>query len=123
MAHSLLHETGMVEHEDFIRAPLMGPVRFWANDRQSVAVAREISAGGISLETDELVHPGARVTLQLNVPGGQTLTVVGEVVRTVRGGVLNAASMGVRFVDLVPDHQRSIITYVMRQVLQAAPAP
>ncbi len=113
----------MVEHEDFIRAPLAGPVRFWVSERQSVAVAREISAGGISLETDELVHSGARVTLQLNVPGGQTLTVLGEVVRTVRGGVLNAATMGVRFVDLVPDHQRSIITYVMRQVLQAAPAP
>jgi uncharacterized protein (TIGR02266 family) len=108
-------EREVVEHEDFLRAPLSGTVRFWNWNRPAVGEAREISAGGIFVQTDDVLPEGSRLTLRLEVPGFRSVTVLGQVVRTVKGGVLNPAGMGIRFLDLMPGDQRAIIEFVLRR--------
>ena len=102
----------MVEHREFSRAPLSGAVRYWDWNRVRQCAASEISGNGIFLRTPETLPEGAHVTLRLEIPGHRGMTVLGRVVRTVQGGLLAVAGMGIRFLDLSPSQRQLIQTFV-----------
>jgi uncharacterized protein (TIGR02266 family) len=105
------------EHREFRRAPLTGTVRFWEWDQARTAQAREVSGGGLFVETPAPMAEGRHVTVRLELPGARGITVLGRVVRTVHGGMLAAAGMGIRFLDLSPSQRRSITDFVERRAL------
>jgi uncharacterized protein (TIGR02266 family) len=108
------------EHREFARAPLTGPIRFFEWNEARAADAVEISASGIFLKTTRLLAEGSMLTLRLTLPGlRRAFTVLGKVVRTVKGGLLAPAGMGVRFMDLQPADRDIILAYVSRRVVEA----
>lgn len=109
------------ENREFHRAPLTGPVKFFEWDRASAADAVEISGSGIFLKTRQLLAEGSMLTLRLTLPGlKHAFTVLGKVVRTVKGGLLAPAGMGIRFLDLRPTDREAILAYVSQRALEAA---
>jgi uncharacterized protein (TIGR02266 family) len=110
----------MENQRRFPRAPLSGTVKFYDWDRPLQASATEISPGGIFLRTPQALPEGTLLTLRLSIPGlSQAFTVLGKVVRTVRGGLLRPAGMGVRFIDIPASAQHRILDYVSHRSLQA----
>jgi hypothetical protein len=114
MAHKLSQPDAGAEHEAFLRAPFSGAVQFsvGANPTPALGEGRELSVGGLFLESDEVLSPGTRARLHFEV-ATRPIDVTGEVVRVVKGGVLHAAGMGWRFVDLNADDSRTVIEYVI----------
>lgn len=109
----------MSEHRQHGRAPLSGLVKFFEWNQPYEASAAEISAGGVFLKTAEALPEGTHLTLRLLVPGMETaVTVLGKVVRTVKGGLLKPAGMGVRFLDIAPSVRESISLYVERRSME-----
>lgn len=103
------------------RAPMSGTVRFYEWNRPMQADAAEISGNGMFLRTPSVLPEGSMVTLRLMLPGlDRAFTVLGKVVRTVRGSILKPAGVGVEFVDIASSDRRSILEYVARRMLRAA---
>ena len=106
-------------HRKFPRAPMSGPVKFFDWNQSRQAEVTEISGGGIFLRTREVLAEGAMVTLRVTLPGlKRAFTVLGKVVRTVKGGIFSPPGMGVRFVDLTPGDRKTILEYVARRTPQ-----
>ena len=96
---------------------MSSPVKFFEWNRPSEAEGTEISAGGIFLRSRAVLAEGAMVTVRVTLPGlKRAFTVLGKVVRTVKGGLFNPAGMGVRFVDLAPSDRQTILEYVAQRV-------
>lgn len=115
--------TMTTNHRQFNRVPMSGPVKFfdWNEPRQ--AEVTEISAGGVFLRTRESLAEGAMLTLRVTLPGlKRAFTVLGKVVRTVKGGLFAPPGMGVRFVDLSPGDRQTILEYVARRTPELAEA-
>src|SRR5947209_20519501 len=88
------------DHREFDRAPLSSPVKFFDWGQAIAADAVEISASGIFVKTQLLLSEGSMLTLRVTLPGlRQAFTVLGKVVRTVKGGLLAPTGMGIRFLD------------------------
>ncbi|MBI3181454.1 MAG: PilZ domain-containing protein [Myxococcales bacterium] len=103
------------------RAPMSGEVKFYEWNRPFQADAAEISGNGLFLKTGSSLPEGSMLTLRLNIPGlARAFTVLGKVVRTVRGGLLKPAGMGIFFVDIAAGDRRSILDYVSRRTLRTA---
>ncbi|MBL9038488.1 MAG: PilZ domain-containing protein [Archangium sp.] len=103
-----------------VRVPLTGPVRFWSWNEPVFAEAVDISSSGIFVKTPALVPEGRHITLRIELPGRRAFTVLGKVVRTVRGGVLAVAGMGVRFLDLLPSQREALQGFVAQRALVGA---
>jgi uncharacterized protein (TIGR02266 family) len=111
----------MENQRRYPRAPLTGAVKFYEWDQAMEANATEISGEGIFLRTPEALPEGSLVTLRLSIPGlAEAFTVLGRVARTVRGGLLKPAGMGIRFVDIPARARAHIIEYVSRRTLHTA---
>ncbi|MHB8873101.1 MAG: PilZ domain-containing protein [Myxococcaceae bacterium] len=109
------------EQRTYPRAPLSGTVKFYDWDRPFQAGAEQISASGVFLRTASQLAEGSLVTMRLAIPGlSRAFTVLGRVVRTVRGSLLRAPGLGIRFVDITDTDRRSILEYVARRVRGAA---
>jgi len=106
------------------RAPLPSVVRYYHWDRPADAKGVEIGGGGLFLQTENLVPEGTLVTLRVSLPAGKSFTVLGRVVRTVRGGWarLRRAGMGIQFLDLSAGDRRAVLDYVSRRVPSAQTA-
>ena len=103
------------------RAPLSGTVRFYDWNRPLSADATEISASGMFLRTESTLPEGSMVTLRVSLPGLQkAFTVLGKVVRTVRGSLLRPPGLGIQFVDISAQDRRTVLEYVARRTLRAA---
>jgi c-di-GMP-binding flagellar brake protein YcgR len=103
------------------RAPLSGTVKAYEWNRPFHANAGEISANGMFLRTPATLPEGAMLTLRLSIPGlDRAFTVLGKVVRTVRGGFLRPSGMGIHFVDISAGDRRSILQYVDQRGARAA---
>jgi uncharacterized protein (TIGR02266 family) len=110
-------------HRQFPRAPMSGPVKFFQWNEPRQAEVTEISGGGVFLRTQQVLAEGAMVTLRVTLPGlKRAFTVLGKVVRTVKGGLFAPPGMGVRFVDLAPGDRQTILDYVARRSPEFAEA-
>ncbi len=95
------------------RAPFTGNVRYFLWDRPFDASAREVGGNGLFLRTYDLLPEGSLLTLRLALPGGRhAFTVLGKVVRVVRGGALRDAGMGIEFLDIAVSDRRRILEYI-----------
>jgi hypothetical protein len=111
----------MENQRQFPRAPLSGAVKFYEWNRAMHAEASEISGAGIFLKTAEALPEGSLLTLRVSIPGlSAAFTVLGKVVRTVRGGLFRPAGLGVRFIDIQASARASILQYVAERSLRAA---
>jgi uncharacterized protein (TIGR02266 family) len=109
------------EHRDYPPAPFAVPVKYFEWNQARQGVAAEISGGGLFMRTAAVLPEGSLLTLRLALPGlAAAFTVLGRVVRTVKGSLLNPSGMGIRFVDISPSARRSIHDYVARRGLEAA---
>ncbi len=106
--------TVTVEHKrKHPRAPYAVQVRFFEWDRARTAQGTQISEGGLFLKTNTPLPEGALVTVRIGLPGvEQSFTVLAQVVRTVRGGMLRDSGMGLKFVDIGANHRELIAQYV-----------
>jgi len=103
------------------RAPLTGPVKFYDWNRPQQAEALEIWGGGVFLMTNAPLAEERLITLRLQLPdGSRPFTVLGKVVRTVKGSVLRPGGMEIRFVDLSAGDRKAIDRYVQQRPLRAA---
>ena len=108
----------MRDRREFNRAPMTGGVKLFSWGVQAAAEAAQISANGIFVRTREVMPEGSMVTLRLALPGlHRAITVLGRVVRTVKGGVFAAPGMGIRFLDLLPSEREVVEDYVIRRAL------
>ncbi len=113
--------TGGNNLREFARAPMSGTVKFFDWNLPAQAEGTEISGGGMFLRTRAVVAEGAMVTVRVTLPGlRRAFTVLGKVVRTVKGGLFSPSGMGLRFVDLAPGDRQTILDYVARRSPQLA---
>ncbi|MHB8419258.1 MAG: PilZ domain-containing protein [Myxococcales bacterium] len=104
------------------RAPLSGTVRFYDWNQPHDAQAREIGGGGLFLQTDDLLPEGSLLTLRIELPASRSFTVLGRVVRTVRGGWarLRQSGLAIQFLDLAARDREAVLDYVARHGVRAA---
>lgn len=84
----------MIEQRRFARAPLACPLFFSlkGNLEQREGIARDISIGGMFVETATPAGFGANVVIHIQFPGSDEAVAIPGVVRWVRDG-----GMGVQF--------------------------
>lgn len=104
-----------------IRAPLGVTVKYFDWNRPQEAEGTEISVQGVFLKTAEPMAEDRMLTLRVTLPGGsRPFTVLGKVVRTVKGSRFRPGGMDVRFVDLAAPDREVVSTYVSRRMMKAA---
>jgi uncharacterized protein (TIGR02266 family) len=120
MAPDLLKGRHMTrDRREFKRAPMTGGVKVFQWGNLKPAEAAQISANGIFVRTREALPEGTMVTLRLALPGlHRAITVLGRVVRTVKGGLFAAPGMGIRFLDLLPSERAVVVNYVSRRAVE-----
>ncbi len=103
------------------KAPLAGQVKFYDWNRPQTAEAVEISTRGIFLKTPAPLAEDRLLTLRVQLPdGSRPFTVLGKVIRTVKGSLFRPGGMDIRFVDLLASDRASIEAYVQRRTLKVA---
>jgi len=75
-------------------------VRFADGADLRTAFSRNISKGGIFVEMDEPLPKGTETEVFLEVDGGTTLRLIGDVVRSVVARNAEARGCGIRFTDI-----------------------
>ena len=100
------------EHLESPAVPFSQGVRFWVWNQAKAGDGLELSENGIFLKTASVESEGQHVTVRLELPNEERFTVLGKVVRTVKGGLIAAAGMGIRFMDLTPSQRQSIGQFV-----------
>jgi hypothetical protein len=107
---------------EFPRAPLCETVRFFAWNEPFDAQAAEIGGGGLSLQTELPIAEGTLLTLRVSLPASSSFTVLGKVIRTVRGGwgSLRKAGLAIQFLDLGATDRQAVLAYVARHQARAA---
>lgn len=110
----------MDRQRQYPRAPFAGTVKLYQWDRPHTARALELSGGGILLSTEAPIGEGQMLTLRMSLPGcARAFTVLGKVVRTMRGGLLRPGGIALRFLDIAACDRQSILDYVAHR----APSP
>ena len=74
------------------------------------------------VESDAPIDEGQLLTLRVSLPMGRSFTVLGRVVRTVRGSWarLRKTGMGIQFVDISADDRRALLDYISSRTLLSA---
>jgi hypothetical protein len=107
---------------EFPRAPLCESVRFFDWNEAFDVRATEIGGGGLFLQTDLPIAEGTLLTLRVQLPASSTFTVLGRVVRTVRGGwgQLRKPGLAIQFLDLSSTDRQTVLAYIARHNVLAA---
>jgi len=107
-----------VQHRGFTRVAVRLPVKFREMDKVKFrdATVRNISAGGLLLETDFRMKQGTAVELQIALRKTESMTVLAKavhVVRPARGAGKDAPRLyGCEFTEIGQPQRKAIIEYV-----------
>lgn len=113
-------ETRLVSHPDtrkarrFVRTPLSGTVDLWINRDKTPVKARDISAGGIFLETDPRGAEGNYASVRVRIPNHGAFTVLCRVTRRVLPQGLKKGGVALEFLSLGPKERQWVEGYVER---------
>lgn len=88
------------------------------NECITLAFARDISVGGMFIETDQPMPVGSRLNLRFNLEGQDPITVAAAEVTYQVGRM----GMGVQFVDVTPEDLKRIESYVAKSKPLADPS-
>lgn len=125
----------MQEPRRFVRSASRLPVTYTAlpHDTPKVSLTADVSGGGISLFATSTYPFGTQLQISLVLPGEESpVPCLGEVVWSERSTVLGsespqAASVGLRIVEIAPRDQDRLMHYVTRSLeiplVAEAPAP
>lgn len=102
----ILHRIGVTRQ--FTRAPLVTQVEHEGG--RLIGFSRDISVGGMFIETNEPVAVGTYLKLRFNLDDNGPIILVGAVVRYAAGKV----GMGARFLDLSTADQKRVDVYVTK---------
>lgn len=80
-------------------------------------VLRDLSTGGCLIESSMKTLPGDRMKLEIDLPGGPTITVEGEPLQ-----IRESVGFSVRFVDVPAAAQREL-QRIVNQLSATRPAP
>lgn len=86
-------------------------------ESMSLAFARDISLGGLFIETDQPMPVGSRITLRFNLEENDPIIVTSAEVTYQVGRM----GVGVRFIDVAPDNLKRIGNYVDKSLLLTEP--
>ncbi len=107
-----------VQHRAFTRVTVSLPIKFREMDKVKFrdATAKNISAGGVLLETDYRMAQGTAVEVQIALTKAETMTVLGKLVHVVkpaRGAGKGAPRLyGCEFTEIEQPQRKAIIEYV-----------
>lgn len=96
---------GYVRGRTARRAPVALKVSIQGEGRSLEAQVQDLSVNGLFARSDALLHEGTAVQLQLALPNGQSLALMGKVARLQEGA---APGMGIYLVHPQPEDQREI---------------
>lgn len=101
----------MVEQRRFTRVPIDAPLTFTLKGRNDWkdGVGRDVSVGGMSIETSVTVPFGAHVEVSVQLPGDDDIFVLPGVVRWARDG-----RIGVQF-GLLGARETHVITEIAKR--------
>lgn len=72
-----------------------------------------MSSGGVFIKTDHLLPVDAEFSLHLELPGDpDVMTLRARVVWTKSVASASPAGMGIQFVDISPEHEKKIVSFV-----------
>jgi uncharacterized protein (TIGR02266 family) len=93
------------------RVPLVAKVDVGGEGHSFLAVAQDISAGGMRIATANPLPVGASLEISFILPGsGRTFRV-----RAVVRHVVEGSAMGVQFLDLSPDDKAALREFTKKQ--------
>lgn len=84
----------------------------------SQSTSRDISGGGICLETNRICPRETLLRLKFQIPLGdmeQELILTGRIVRSVPGEGARKSQLGVEFIDITPRQQESLAQFVLER--------
>lgn len=101
----------MIEQRRHARAPIHAPLSFIVkgNEEQHAGLGKDISLGGMFIETDSPATFGAEVIIHVELPGAGSPFALPGIVRWVR-----ADGMGVQF-GLLGARETYVITEIKRR--------
>ncbi len=100
------------ERRSSARIPIEMWVEEFSDDAQVFRRAGNVSRGGLYLDHTIPIAVGTTVGLKFTLPGDdQAVTVAGQIVSI---NAELALGMGVKFVDVLPEHQKRIDAYFDR---------
>lgn len=95
------------------RIPILVDVSFSVDKNSYTGSARDISKGGILIESDTLFLRGKMISLMLTMPdSNKVVEAEGMVVREVKGMAGNRCGMGIKFTDVTLEGRRAISDYI-----------
>ncbi|MFH1807708.1 MAG: PilZ domain-containing protein [Pseudomonadota bacterium] len=97
------------------RTTYSGTIAVWRDRQPHLMQARDLSAGGCFLATDERMGEGSLLTLRLSLPGERGMTVLGRVIRNQVGlRPLKRPGVAIEFLDIRPSDRARVDGYVGR---------
>lgn len=101
----------MVEQRRFTRVPIDAPLTFTLKGRNDwkEGIGRDISVGGMSIETTERIAFGGEVEVSVQLPGDDDIFLLPGVVRWARDG-----KIGVQF-GLLGARETHVITEIAKR--------
>jgi hypothetical protein len=101
----------LVEQRRYARAPIEAPLTFSVKGRNDWkdGTGKDVSVGGMSIETAEVLPFGSEVEVSVQLPGDDELFLIPGIVRWARGGRL-----GVQF-GLIGARETHVITEIARR--------
>ncbi|MCP4868858.1 MAG: hypothetical protein GY898_09075 [Proteobacteria bacterium] len=98
------------------RRPLIVEVKVQQSDEVYLYTARNLSVGGMFIDTPVPLPPGTDLALEFKLPGGDALEVGGEVRWNTNSGApgvrIKHPGMGVGFKDLPPTGHQRLLSWV-----------